>query len=370
MVMDDARRAAHLRALAHAVRPGDTVIEIGTGFGYFAVAAVRAGASRVFAIDTNEAVQIGARVAAENSAADRITFVQQSSEQFRPPAPADVVFCDLRGTMPFLGRHIPSVVDARTRLLKPGGRLVPVRDHLFVALAELPAGLREQRAATASPLDGITLGAVRSTLAQSLIRAWESAPSDLLGPGVGWGTIDYGTVTDGSADVTVRCMATRTGLCEGLMIWFDAELADGVGFSTAPGTALHSYGPAWLGVATPFAIAAGDMLDVRLRATLAGDDYVWTWELRGVAAGAQVAAVQSTLAAVPLSPGELRRSSLDFQPARSVRAELELRTLQLMDGSRRVEEIAEMLRAEFPGEFAQAADAHRHASTWSRERGT
>lgn len=50
MFADEARTGPYMAAIAAAVRPGDVVVEIGTGTGYFAVACVRAGARHVYAI--------------------------------------------------------------------------------------------------------------------------------------------------------------------------------------------------------------------------------------------------------------------------------------------------------------------------------
>ena len=41
MLADTVRTQAYLAAIARAVRPGDVVVEIGTGVGYFAVAGGR-----------------------------------------------------------------------------------------------------------------------------------------------------------------------------------------------------------------------------------------------------------------------------------------------------------------------------------------
>jgi len=58
MLHDDRRTGDFLEALAEAVRPGDVVLDIGTGSGVLAIAACRAGARRVYAV---EASDIGGR---------------------------------------------------------------------------------------------------------------------------------------------------------------------------------------------------------------------------------------------------------------------------------------------------------------------
>ena len=49
MISDAGRFGSYAKAIARAVRPGDTVAEIGCGPGVFSLLACRAGARRVFA---------------------------------------------------------------------------------------------------------------------------------------------------------------------------------------------------------------------------------------------------------------------------------------------------------------------------------
>jgi hypothetical protein len=60
-----------------------------------------------------------------NGYADRITFHQTLSSAITLPQPADVIVSDLRGVLPLMQHHIPAIVDARQRLLAPGGVLIP-----------------------------------------------------------------------------------------------------------------------------------------------------------------------------------------------------------------------------------------------------
>ena len=58
MVNDRARTAPFVEALRQAVKPGDVVLDIGTGAGIFALLACRFGAARVYAVEPNDAIEV------------------------------------------------------------------------------------------------------------------------------------------------------------------------------------------------------------------------------------------------------------------------------------------------------------------------
>ena len=107
MLGDEVRVTAYLRAIEQVVRPGDVVLELGTGPGFFAVAACRAGAARVYAVEPNDVITLGPAVAAANGCADRITFLRTSSERVTLPERADVLVEDMRGVLPVMGMRSP-----------------------------------------------------------------------------------------------------------------------------------------------------------------------------------------------------------------------------------------------------------------------
>ncbi len=138
MLEDRVRVDACAQALRKTVRAGSVVVEIGTGPGIFAVLACQLGASRVYAIEPSEIIQVAREVAAANGCADKIEFFEEFSNRVTLPTRADVILSDLRGVLPLFERHIPAIVDARHRFLAPGGTLIPRRDTLWAAIVEAP----------------------------------------------------------------------------------------------------------------------------------------------------------------------------------------------------------------------------------------
>src|SRR5580704_16435098 len=125
MNADSLRFAAYCEAIQKAVRPGDTVVDLGCGPGIFALLACRAGAKRVYAIDAGEVIHFARQLAVANGFADRIEFFHSDSRQMQLAERANVLVSDVRGVLPFFGDALACIEDARERFLVKGGTQIP-----------------------------------------------------------------------------------------------------------------------------------------------------------------------------------------------------------------------------------------------------
>lgn len=302
MLADAPRMEAYTAALRRAVRPDSVVLDLGCGPGVFALLACKFGARRVYAVEPDNVIGVAREAAAANGCADRIEFFESLSTEISLPEPATIIISDLRGVLPWFEQHIPSIIDARERLLAPGGVLIPRRDVLWAAVIEAP----EQYEDLVGPWRKFDLDLSAGT--RLITNTWRKSylkPEQLLVDPVSWTTIDYYEVQSADVRAEISWRAARNGTAHGVAVWFDSELADDVSFSNHPAAPQMIYGVGLFPFPQPVTITEGEHIQLRLAADLVNDGYVWRWDTNFLNASFK----QSTFYGVPLSQAQLRKSA-------------------------------------------------------------
>jgi type I protein arginine methyltransferase len=275
-MLTEPRVAAYTEAMRRAIRPRDVVVDIGTGTGFFALVAAKLGARKVYAIEgLGHAAQLAKATVRDNGFSDVIEVVHGLSTELELAEKADVVVADLRGRLPLFGANVPSMLDARVRLLKPEGRLLPKRDHVYVSAFESDALCTYLLGGYEQP--GFDLRACRAAVTQGMLNDDErplTAEQLVAKPALLF-SVEYGTSPDRYKG-KVTLTATRPATIHGLVLWFDAEIDDAATFSNAPGENVDVYGRVVFAWDVPVTVAAGENLDVEVLAHPVKDDYLWS----------------------------------------------------------------------------------------------
>ena len=360
MIADQCRMRAYSRALLHAISPDSVVLDIGAGTGTLSLIACQYGARKVYAIEPSGAIAVAEEAARANGFAERVHFMQAfSTEVSLLPEKADVIVTDLRGVLPLFEQHIPSIIDARCRLLAPGGSLIPKRDVLWASVVEMPQHYDRLMKPWARERFDLNMDAASRIVTNVWAKA-RATPEQLLTKPNCWATIDYRTVESPDVSAAMTFEIERPGTGHGFVLWFDAVLDDGIEFSNAPGQPELIYGSAFFPWPSPVVLALNEAVSIDLRADLVGRDYVWSWETRVYTddrARPKAHFRQSTFFGEPRSPFQLRKRAGTYRPKLKEDGEIDLQILQLMDGTRRNEEIAQVVGKRFPLRFRCQRDA-------------
>ena len=362
MIADKIRIDAYAEALHQAITPDSVVLDIGTGTGIFALLACKCNARKIYAIEPNPVIHVAREIAAVNGFTERIEFIEGASTQITQlPERADVIVSDLRGVLPLFKNHIPSLVDARKRMLAPGGKLIPKRDHLWVAVLT-DSDLYEQHIAPwGVNTYGFRMEPAQRFLVNTLAKEQVKSEQLLLEPRH-WGTLDYAIVESPNLSGEVSWIAERTGMAHGLIVWFDAILVEGIHFSNAPNAPNpHSYSNVFFPWPSPVAIAAGDTISVKLHANLVGKDYYWRWESRvrhqGDSKQFETTFKQSSFLGQPLPLKQLRKRVDEYVPTLSEEGQIDRFILELMQSGKTINEIARQVAVQFATRFVDWRDA-------------
>jgi SAM-dependent methyltransferase len=227
-LLGDARRnRAFQRALAARVRPGDTVLDLGSGTGVWAVAAARLGARRVVAVE-REAVLVPVieALARENGVADRVEVVRADARRVRLPRAFDVVVGEMVGNEAFEEGLLPVFERARTRFLRRGGALVPE----WVALAAAPVVSPGALGLVPRLLPSASVASLTAHVLRSL------RPADLAPLAAGRALLRI-DLYEARADAPLPLARARFRLRDGrsvggIAVWVEMGLAPGVRLST------------------------------------------------------------------------------------------------------------------------------------------
>jgi len=251
MLADTARNDAFDAALRKAVKPGMTVLDIGTGSGLLALMAARAGAQQVVAAEAHPLIAETAReIIAQNNAADRISVIaKRSTEMEMPGAPADLVVAEVLDAGLIGEGMLPTARDAIKRLAKAGAQIIPAHAQVLAQVISLPALRKVNPLRDISGFDLSAFDKFRNSGAHGNVRL-DHEDYASLSEALPVLRIDFATPPDWTQPQLMRWTApvSTAGTAQAVVFWFELWLDAEIMLSTGPGGAMRHWGQAicWL----------------------------------------------------------------------------------------------------------------------------
>jgi len=279
MLDDTVRCEAFRRAIQKAVRPGDIVVDLGAGTGLLSFFAVEAGARHVYAVEFSSIADVAAELIEANGFERQITLVRENSKRVNLPEPCDVLISETLSSFCFDGENtIEFIADARSRFLKPGGRLIPESAKTFLMPVSSDGfGI----GSFPDQLYGLRYAPLRRKLFAevSLVRAFE-IPFEPLSASAVCYEIDFLTVTANPARTFLPFTISTAGRLDGFLGWFAARLADGVSVDNSPSSPRTSWWQMYFPTLEQPRVFPGQTIVFELEPLNLNDEPRWSYSTR------------------------------------------------------------------------------------------
>jgi SAM-dependent methyltransferase len=263
ILADTVRNEALARAIKAVVKPGDTVVDLGSGTGFLAMLARRYGAERCYLIENDPDL---ARLSTEVLKRNRMTgctVVHAHSSEVTGLPKADVVVSETLGNFAYEESIIEGMKDAR-RFLKPRGRVIPRGVDQWVVPVVTDRLWREVSSWGRVGMDLDFTPARLRSLNNMYVK--DVRVSDLMADGIvaqTWDRVDLSKPDNQSVRRgTVEWPIPKSATVYGFALWWVCTLADGIELSTSPKAPATHWKQIYLPVEEPLTLEAGEQLQV------------------------------------------------------------------------------------------------------------
>ena len=299
MIGDATRTGAYRRAIFRTVRPGDVVLDLGSGTGILALFARQAGAARVYAIERTDMVQIARHLCRANGLDRHVRFLHGLSTELGLPERVDLIVSEIIGSFGLEEGLLRYLVDAKKRFLKPGGRVLPLDLELFLAPSE-DRTIQDRLDVwdRTEAMYGVNFLPARRLAAARMYEVG-AYPEDLLGEPACLQRIDLFGVRDIHMRGRVHFEVMRPGRLTGLAGWFRTRLAEEIWLSTEPPLKDSSWENVFFPLERPLDVRPGDHIDAKV--LYLDPFWKWTVEVKDASGAERAQYAHSTFQAAPSS---------------------------------------------------------------------
>jgi hypothetical protein len=237
MLNDEVRNQAFENAIKGAVTPGCSLLDIGTGTGFLAMIASRAGADKVVGCESvGFLAETAKKIVQQNGLEDDVSILHKRSQDLTIDKdilePMDILVAEMVDTG-LLGENvIATISDARHRLCKPGATIIPCGATVYAVPIESKELALERRVDVASGFNISLFNSLRANMyMQTDLNKYQWG---MLTKPVQIFDLDFTQDQSVTKEESFNLMPHSDGTAHCIAFWFDLHLSPKITLSTSP----------------------------------------------------------------------------------------------------------------------------------------
>jgi hypothetical protein len=247
---------------------GKVVLDVGCGTGILSMIAAKAGASKVIGLDQAKIIETTRQIVAANGLSDKIVLIRSKVEELQWPSdipPADIIISEWMGYALLYESMYASVLFARDKFLRKGGRVFPDKSELFVRACEGATVYKERVQFWEDSVYGFDMSqnvnmAYLNLVAEPQVRH-ETQEADMLTAACSLQLFDLERQAEREFEFsqTTQLSFTRNGMFRAFCIYFTSTFNGSVPMvlNTAPGAPYTHWKQTYLWIKNPVKVTAG-----------------------------------------------------------------------------------------------------------------
>lgn len=276
LLEDSSRTNAFKEAINKSVKKNDVVVDLGAGTGILTFFAQKAGAKKIYSIESQNIIEIAKQIAKKNNIQNNILFKKGSSFFIDLPEKVDVIVSECFGWFLFGGSMIAALIDARNRFLKKGGILIP--NAISIYLVPVVSSSHYKSINYWGSKYGIDFSPAQTYANNNVYLASFKRDNFLAIPNQVLSISLNKEDTNETFDINTQFIVSKDATMHGLCGWFDAQLAENILLSTSPLQKKTVWQQAFIPLEKPLEVKKGDVLYIHLSLQRSLDDFISNFE--------------------------------------------------------------------------------------------
>ena len=237
MMNENTRNVAYQNAMKSAIQRDDVVLDIGTGAGLLSMIAADCGASEIVTCEMSKTIsKIAEKIITKNGYDHKIRIINKNSKDLiigrDIDEKVDILVSEILSSE-FVGEGIQkTVLDAKRRLLKRTGKMIPEGGSIMIALIENTGKLAKELFVDNAL--GYNISDFNSITTNKYVGTLEDEPVFLSDPIEAF-SFDFCNFENIYRDTkTIKIKVNRSGACAGIIQWIKVQLYGDIKYQNNP----------------------------------------------------------------------------------------------------------------------------------------